>query len=40
MQKNISFGVIGLIIGLVIGFFVANNINRQEIAQQNLRRLR
>ena len=35
MQKHISFGVIGLIIGLVIGFFVANKINRQEIAQQN-----
>ena len=35
MQKNISFGVIGLIIGLVIGFFVANKINRQEVAQQN-----
>ncbi len=34
MQKNISFGIIGLIIGLVIGFFVANGINRREIAQQ------
>lgn len=35
MQKHISFGIIGLILGLVIGFFVANKINRQEIAQQN-----
>ncbi len=34
MQKNISFGIIGLFIGLVIGFFVANKINRQEIARQ------
>ncbi|MEP7039926.1 MAG: tetratricopeptide repeat protein [Acidobacteriota bacterium] len=36
MQKNISFGIIGLVVGLVIGFFVANKINRQEIAQQNV----
>ncbi|CAN5410909.1 hypothetical protein BH20ACI1_BH20ACI1_25650 [soil metagenome] len=35
MQKNISFGVVGLIIGLVIGFFSANTINRKEILQQN-----
>ena len=35
MQKNISFGIIGLVIGLVIGFLVANSINRREIASQN-----
>lgn len=35
MQKSISFGVVGLVIGLVVGFFVANKINRREIAQQN-----
>jgi tetratricopeptide (TPR) repeat protein len=35
MQKNISFGVIGLIIGLAIGFFAANSINRKEISQQD-----
>ncbi len=35
MQKNISFGVIGLIIGLAIGFFAANSINRKEVLQQN-----
>jgi len=28
MQKSITFGTIGLIIGLVIGFFAANSINR------------
>jgi tetratricopeptide (TPR) repeat protein len=28
MQKNILFGIGGLLIGLVIGFFVANNINK------------
>ena len=35
MQKNISFGVIGLIIGLAVGFFAANTINRKEISQQD-----
>ena len=35
MQKNISFGIIGLVIGLAVGFFVANSINRKEIARQN-----
>lgn len=33
MQKHISFGIIGLIIGLAIGFFAANSINRKEISQ-------
>lgn len=28
MQKNISFGIGGLIIGLIVGFFAANSINR------------
>ncbi len=35
MQKSILFSIGGLIIGLVIGFFVANSINRKEISQQN-----
>ena len=35
MQKNISFGIIGLFVGLFLGFFVANTINRKEIALQN-----
>jgi len=28
MQKNITFGIVGLIVGLIVGFFAANNINR------------
>lgn len=28
MQKSIVFGVIGLIVGLIVGFFTANSINR------------
>jgi tetratricopeptide (TPR) repeat protein len=28
MQKSITFGILGLVIGLIIGFFAANNINR------------
>ncbi len=28
MQKSITFGIGGLIVGLLIGFFAANNINR------------
>ncbi|MGI8641924.1 MAG: tetratricopeptide repeat protein [Pyrinomonadaceae bacterium] len=35
MQKSVLFGIGGLIIGLIIGFFVANSINRKEISQQN-----
>jgi tetratricopeptide (TPR) repeat protein len=35
MQKNILFGIVGLIIGLVIGFFTANSINRNVISQTN-----
>ncbi len=34
MQKNILFGVCGLIAGLIIGFYIANTINRREISQQ------
>ncbi len=28
MQKSITFGIVGLIVGLAIGFFAANSINR------------
>jgi tetratricopeptide (TPR) repeat protein len=35
MQKNILFGIVGLIAGLVIGFLAANSINRGAISQQN-----
>ncbi len=28
MQKSITFGIIGLFVGLIVGFFAANNINR------------
>lgn len=35
MQKNILFGIGGLIIGLAIGFYVANSINRNALDQQN-----
>ena len=28
MQKSITFGIIGLIVGLAIGFFTANSINK------------
>ena len=35
MQKNsILFGIVGLIVGLVVGFFAANSINRSAISQQ------
>lgn len=35
MQKNILFGIVGLIIGLSVGFFAANKINRSAVSQQN-----
>lgn len=35
MSKNIIFGISGLIIGLIIGFFAANNINRNAVITQN-----
>ncbi len=31
MQKNILYGIAGLIVGLIVGFFAANKINRNEI---------
>jgi tetratricopeptide (TPR) repeat protein len=35
MQKNsILFGIVGLIVGLIVGFFAANSINRNAISQQ------
>ena len=30
MQRNILFGIVGVVIGLVIGFGAANSINRQD----------
>ncbi len=37
MQKNnILFGIIGLIVGLTIGFFVANSINRNSVSQTDV----
>lgn len=38
MQKSILFGIIGLIVGLTIGFFAANSINRNsaQTASQTL----
>lgn len=35
MQKNVLFGVSGLILGLIVGFLAANNINRAAVSQQN-----
>lgn len=32
-RNNFLFGIVGLIVGLAIGFFAANSINRNEIAQ-------
>ena len=34
-KQNIFFGVIGLVVGSVIGFFAANSINRNTISQAN-----
>ena len=36
MIKPIYFGVIGLIIGLVVGFFAANSINRSAVTQSEV----
>lgn len=36
MQKNILFGIGGLLIGLSIGFFVANSINRSAVSPQTV----
>lgn len=35
-KKNLFYGVGGLALGLVIGFFIANSINRSAISQQAL----
>ena len=35
MGKNILFGVVGLIIGLSVGFFYANSLNRSVNFQKN-----
>ncbi len=35
MQKNILFGIGGLVVGLIVGFLAANSINRSAISQQN-----
>ena len=32
MNKNLSFGIIGLVIGLAIGFFLANNLNQKQMS--------
>jgi len=32
-RNNFLFGTVGLIVGLTIGFFIANSINRNEVAQ-------
>lgn len=36
MQRNIFFGIIGLVIGLALGFFAANSINRSSGAQSQI----
>ena len=36
MQKNILFGIIGLLVGGVIGFYSANSLNRQEFKTANI----
>ncbi len=36
MQKNILFGVVGIVIGLAVGFFAANSINRSAISSTNV----
>ncbi|HSK70054.1 MAG TPA: tetratricopeptide repeat protein [Pyrinomonadaceae bacterium] len=33
MQRSILFGIVGLIIGLAVGFFAANQINRSGVSQ-------
>lgn len=34
MQKNLFFGVVGVLIGLVVGFFAANSLNRGSTPEQ------
>ncbi len=33
-KENILFAVSGLLVGLIIGFFAANSINRNAVSQQ------
>jgi len=35
-RNSFLFGIVGLIVGLVVGFFAANSINRNEVAQASL----
>ena len=35
MRRNILFGIVGLLIGLAVGFFAANSINRNAFSQTN-----
>lgn len=35
-QKNILFGIVGLIVGLIVGFLSANSINRNAISQPDI----
>ncbi len=34
-KNNLLFGIIGLLLGLIIGFIGANSLNRQEIVSEN-----
>lgn len=36
MQKSLLFGIVGLLIGGAIGFYVANALNKQEVRTTNL----
>src|SRR5688572_8354743 len=36
MQKNLLFGISGLILGLIIGFWGSNRINREMVLQAEL----
>lgn len=34
-RDNVLFGIVGLLVGLIVGFLAANNINRSAISQPN-----
>jgi protein O-mannosyl-transferase len=36
MQRNILFGIGGLILGLAVGFYIANSINRNTVSQPQI----
>lgn len=36
MQKSILFGILGLVVGGMIGFYAANSLNRQEFRTSNV----